>query len=155
VFASWLGWTVDADRALVFVIDPHQDHTDLVRQCLRIGYERFAGYLDRGVATWQGSGRATSSIEIVDADTRLGTTLDVRQAHEFAAGHVPGASHVELGALIDTNLPEGPITVMCGHHERAMTGASILERRGRSEVTVLWDGFGGWRDAGHPIETTS
>lgn len=155
VFASWLGWTLDPDRELVFVIDPDQDRADLVRQCLTIGFDRFAGFLDGGIAAWVATGRPTTSVEIVDADRRQGTTLDIRQDNEFAAGHVPGAAHVELGALADAEVPDGPITVMCGHHERAMTGASILERRGRTDVAVLWDGFGGWRDGGHPIETGS
>lgn len=154
VFASWLGWTVEPDATLVFVINPDQDADDLVRQCLTIGFERFAGHLEGGMDAWTGSGRETTSIEIVDADSRRGTTLDIRQDNEFAAGHVPGAVHVELGALADSALPDGPITTMCGHHERAMTGASILERRGRTDLAVLFDGFGGWRDGGHPIETS-
>jgi hydroxyacylglutathione hydrolase len=152
VFASWLGWTVEPAANLVFVINPDQNTDDLVRQCLTIGFERFAGYLDGGIDAWTKSGRLTSSVDIVDAGTRRGTTLDIRQDSEYADGHVPGAMHVELGALADADLPDGPITTMCGHHERAMTGASILERRGRTDLAVLYDGFGGWRDGGHPVE---
>src|SRR5439155_26623069 len=33
VFASWLGWLVDADRELIFVLDDHQDASEVVRQC--------------------------------------------------------------------------------------------------------------------------
>lgn len=82
VFASWLGWTVKPDTNLVFVINPDQDADDLVRQCLNIGFERFAGYLDGGIDAWTRSGCLTSSIEIVDAATRRGTTLDIRQDDE-------------------------------------------------------------------------
>jgi glyoxylase-like metal-dependent hydrolase (beta-lactamase superfamily II) len=42
-FASWLGWLVDADRAVAFVLDDDQDGDDLVRQCLDIGHEHLAG----------------------------------------------------------------------------------------------------------------
>ena len=31
VFASWLGWLIEPDRPLVFVLDPEQDRDDLVR----------------------------------------------------------------------------------------------------------------------------
>jgi hypothetical protein len=48
--------------------------------------------------------------------------LDVRQDAEHAAGHVPGADHVELGVLASSLGDLGPIgAVMCGHGERAAT----------------------------------
>jgi len=40
--------------------------------------------------------------------------------------------------------PDGPIVVMCGHGERAMTAASLLERAGHSAVTVLVGGPDDW-----------
>jgi rhodanese-related sulfurtransferase len=64
---------------------------------------------------------------------------------------VPGVVHVELGALADATLPDGPITVMCGHGERAMTGASLLEAAGRRDLSVLAGGPGDW-SAGTGIE---
>ena len=66
--------------------------------------------------------------------------LDVRQDSEFAAGHLPGARHVELGdvaAPAADRLPDDPTVVMCGHGERAMTAASLLERAGHHDVAVL------------------
>jgi rhodanese-related sulfurtransferase len=41
---------------------------------------------------------------------------------------------------------EGPITVMCGHGERAMTGASLLEAAGH-DVSVLTGGPSDWVSA--------
>ena len=59
------------------------------------------------------------------------TIIDVRQRNEYISGHVPGAVNIELGSLPDAvdAVPPGPITVMCGHGERAMTAASILAAR--------------------------
>lgn len=153
-FATWLGWLIDPDIPLVFVVDDDQDARDLIRQCLTIGYESLAGALTGGIAAWTASGRPTSAIEIVDVADIAGTVLDVRQHAEYAAGHAPGARHVELGSLPDASLPDGPLTVMCGHHERAMTGASVLERRGRIDLRVLRDGYSAWREAGEPVEVT-
>ena len=48
----------------------------------------------------------------------------------------------------------GPISLMCGHGERAMTGASILEPRGRHDLSVLIGGPDEWAEAtGRPLGT--
>ena len=131
VFGSWLGWLVPADAPIVFVLDPGQDRSDLVRQCLDIGHERLLGELDGGVAAWVASGRPLATTPVAGVDGFDGPVIDVRQASEFAAGHVPGVRNVELGSIPATPLPgAAPVTVMCGHGERAMSAASLLAARG-------------------------
>lgn len=141
-FASWLGWLVGRDRPLVFVAGAGQDRDDLVRQCLAIGYERLAGVLAGGIEAWRGAGRPVATVALVGPDEAEGTIVDVRQRNEFASGHVPGALGVELGetAALAATLPPGPLTVMCGHGERAMSAASILAAHGRADVSVLVGG---------------
>ncbi|MBA2496657.1 MAG: MBL fold metallo-hydrolase [Acidimicrobiia bacterium] len=145
VFASWLGWLVELDRPVVFVLDDTTDRADLVRQCLTVGHDAVAGELDGGLDTWRDAGLPVRSIPLVGPAAMAPTVLDVRQAGEWATGHVPGAVHVELGALAGTVVPAGPITVMCGHGERAMTGASLLERAGGQELSVLSGGPDDWQ----------
>ena len=100
VFASWLGWLVDASRPVVFVLDDDQDRHELVRQCLTVGFESLAGELDGGITTWARGRPSRASIAIDRARrARRLTVLDVRQRDEYLAGHVPGARNVELGAL--------------------------------------------------------
>lgn len=147
VFASWLGWLVDLDRPVVFVLDETTDRADLVRQCLTVGHDQLLGELDGGLDTWVDAGLPIGPTPIVGPSAMCGTVLDVRQDAEWAAGHVPGALHVELGALPATAVPDGPITVMCGHGERAMTGASLLEAAGHRSVSVLAGGPGEWQAA--------
>lgn len=139
VFGSWLGWLVPADAPLVFVLDPVQDRGDLVRQCLDVGHEHLVGELDGSIETWTASGRPVATIPVVGADLLDGTVIDVRQANEYAAGHLPGAHSIELGSIPTTGIPsDEPVTLMCGHGERAMTGASLLAAR---DVTVrVFDG---------------
>jgi hydroxyacylglutathione hydrolase len=44
---------------------------------------------------------------------------------------------------------------MCGHGERAMTGASLLQRAGHRDLTVLVGGPGDWsRATGRALETS-
>jgi len=143
-FASWLGWLVARDRPIVFVIDDDQDRADLVRQCLGIGYERLAGELAGGIEGWRSAALPVATVALKTADQIVGTLLDVRQRNEFASGHVPDAINVELGETAEQApaLPAGPLTVMCGHGERAMSAASILEAQGRTDLAVLVGGPG-------------
>jgi glyoxylase-like metal-dependent hydrolase (beta-lactamase superfamily II)/rhodanese-related sulfurtransferase len=154
-FASWLGWLVDPERRLVFVLDDDQDRAELVRQCLSVGYEQFAGELDGGIAAWRADAQPEARIELVGPDAAATPILDVRQRNEYDAGHVPDSVHIELGSLNAgaDQLPPGPVTVMCGHGERAMSGASILAAHGRGEISVVRGGPAEWSTAtGHPLE---
>jgi rhodanese-related sulfurtransferase len=155
-FATWLGWVVPDGVPLVVVLDETQDRADLVRQARKIGYERLAGELAGGMAAWRAAGLAESRTPQVRPGLidRAGL-VDVRQADEYAAGHVPGARSIELGALA-THAGEvrGDVTVMCGHGQRAATAASLLERAGNTAVRVVDGGPGDWAAAaGQPLAT--
>jgi hydroxyacylglutathione hydrolase len=75
--------------------------------------------------------------------------IDVRQAGEYAGGHLPGARNIELGTLTSqaARVAGRPVVTMCGHGERAVTAASVLERAGRTAVAVLPGGPPDWADA--------
>lgn len=150
-FASWLGWLVPEDRPLVFVVGQGQDRQDLVRQALKIGYERLSGELDGGMGAWAGAGYPVRRLGVVPAAQLSGDILDVRQASEFEAGHVPGARHTELGSLpaAAAGFNGKTLTVMCGHGERAMTAASLLEAAGVSGLNVAVGGPDEWATAQH------
>lgn len=143
-FASWLGWLGDPDRPLVFVADDATDRAELLRQCAAVGFDRIAGELAGGVDGWRDAGRPLATTELVEARDVAGPVLDVRQDHEFRAGHLPGAVHVPLGDLPRAHLsrlpPEDAWTVMCGHGERAATAASLLARAGHPPPRVVVGG---------------
>jgi len=146
VFASWLGWTVGLDRPIV-IIAGDEDRYEIVRQCLDIGHDAIIGELDGGIDAWRTAGGTITGIPLVDPTEIATRVLDVRQHTEYTAGHVPEAVNVELGSLADADIPRGPVTVMCGHGERAMTAASILTNRGHRDVTVLDGGPDTWATA--------
>jgi hydroxyacylglutathione hydrolase len=153
-FASWLGWLVDDTRPLVFVLDDDQDRGELVRQCRTIGCDHLVGELAGGMAAWRAANLPQAQLPMVEAEQlndQPGVVLDVRQASEVADGHLPGAVTLELGALAGDRqpreLPEGPVTVMCAHGERAMTAASLLERAGHKELRVVHGGPRDWQRA--------
>ena len=146
-FGTWLGWLLPEDATVVVVRSPAQDPAEILGQAAKVGYD-IAGELTGGIAAWTAADLMTTSTALVTPTAMTGReqVLDIRQESEFAAGHVPGADHSELGDLASelASLAEGPVTVMCGHGERAMSAASVLERAGRDDVSVLHGGPSDW-----------
>ena len=137
-FASWLGWLVSTDRALVFVCDADTDRAELVRQCANIGYDNIAGELAGGIDAWRAAGKPIATTPLIDARSARTPIVDVRQHNEFEDGHIPGAINIELAAIIDAPLGTNEaFTTMCGHGERAASAASLLERRGVDSVIAV------------------
>ena len=106
------------------------------------------------MAAWHADGGPAETTGLVTAG-RIGSrpVLDVRQAAEYASGHIPGAVHVELGDL-PARIPDSPAgaVVMCGHGERAMTAASLLQRAGHRGLAALAGGAQDWAAAtGQPL----
>jgi hydroxyacylglutathione hydrolase len=80
----------------------------------------------------------------------------VRFHHEWREGHVPGALHVELGDLPEhlDGLPrDRAYYALCAAGVRAATAASILEREGFEDVTLVEGGTEAWKQAGLPLES--
>ena len=138
-FATWLGWLLPDTAPLAFVTNDDQDPSEVVWLSYKIGYERLAGRLSGGMASWTAAGNPQTTTEFVTAERAANRPyVDVRQESEFAAGHVSGALGIELGTLPAhaADAPAGAV-VACGHGERAMTAASLLERAGRTGIAVL------------------
>ena len=139
-FATWLGWLTEPDQQIVVLRNPDQDPDEIVFQAAKIGHDHVDVELLGGISAWSAAGLPVSTAALAGPD-RIGDRrlLDVRQASEYAAGHVPGALHIELGDLAPRlhRLPSGAVAVMCGHGERATTAASILQRAGRHDVLAV------------------
>jgi hydroxyacylglutathione hydrolase len=148
VFATWLGWLAPTDQPLLVLRGGDQDPAEIAWQAAKVGYDNLVGELDGGLIAAVEAGLPVSATRLVTADAATGTAqvLDVRQHSEFTTGHLPGARNVELGDLAGTttNIASGPVLVMCGHGERALTGASLLERAGHTDVAVLLGGPDDW-----------
>lgn len=159
VFATWLGWLLPAGRPLVVVRNADQDPAEVLWQARKVGYDSIVGELADGLASWTAAGQPTTSNPLVGTGDLGGVrVLDIRQHNEFVSGHLPGAVHVELGALVTggMDLPVEPTVVMCGHGERAAGAASLLERAGHGQVAVLDGGPDEWADAtGRALEVTA
>jgi rhodanese-related sulfurtransferase len=147
VFASWLGWLVPTDREMIIVRDRDQDAADIAWQAAKIGYDNVIGELDGGIDAWLSAGQDEARIPLLQAgELNSRRVLDIRQRAEYLDGHIPGAAHVELGDIPkrEDEIPDEPMMVMCGHGERAMGAASLLEAAGHHDLVVLDGGPQDW-----------
>ncbi len=125
---------------------------------------RVRGFLDGGMTSWRSEERPVQRLELIDPDRlarRLESgeqlaVLDVRDAGEFAAGHIPGSVHIPYGELhsrIGELSHDAPIAAVCSGGKRSGLAASILQREGFAEVIhVGHGGVGVWASSGHPLE---
>ena len=140
-------------------------HDAMVRQLIRIGFDRVNGYLDGGIDAWKTSGLPVETSDGIDLDALKGLSdgtvapmiLDVRQRNEYHAGHIQGALNIELGELQEhlDGLPrEIPVVTVCAAGMRASMAGSILKRDGLENVRVLDSGgTEDWIDQGYPVAT--
>ncbi|MFG2053383.1 rhodanese-like domain-containing protein [Micromonospora sp. NPDC048930] len=144
-FATWLGWVVDRATPIVIVRNADQPAADILWPVLNIGYTRIVGELAGGMTAWRTAGQPVATTALVAPAETGGRVLDIRQRDEYRAGHLPNALHIELGSLgrHTGDVGAGPVTVMCGHGERAMTAG----RDGHREVSVLDGGAADWARA--------
>jgi hydroxyacylglutathione hydrolase len=159
-FVTWLGWLVpDPATPLVIVAGPGQDLAEVAWQALKIGYGNLAGTLASALPAWEAAGNRVAVTRLLaPGQVDPAAVVDVRQAGEYAGGHLPGARNIELGALSRQapGLAGRPVVVMCGHGERAATAASVLERMGHAGVAVLPGGPPDWSAAtGMPLESSA
>jgi len=155
-FVTWAGWLVQADDFYLIVDSATASARleELSRSLALIGIDRITGYFDASAVV----GRATiPQITPKDLAPKLEnvTVLDVRSANEWDEGHLPGATHIPLGYLVDRLgdiPPNRPVVVQCQSGGRSSIAASILERAGFRDVSNLTGGLSAWTASGLPIE---
>lgn len=89
------------------------------------------------------------------APNREGALIDVREASEYVAGHVPGATLMpmtrltaHLGDLDKTR----PVYVMCASGNRSAAMTDLLVASGYDAYSVT-GGTSAWTRSGRPLET--
>lgn len=81
--------------------------------------------------------------------------IDVREANEFADGHIPGAVNVPLSSFQASQLPpaEGRTVVLnCLGGKRSAMALDKCSMAQEVIDTHLAGGFGAWASAGLPVE---
>ena len=83
--------------------------------------------------------------------------IDVREDHEWANGHLPGAQHLGKGIIerdIEAAIPDlaAPLVLYCGGGFRSALAADNLQKMGYTNVRSMDGGWRGWTEAGLPVE---
>ena len=82
--------------------------------------------------------------------------VDVREADEFANGHIPGAVNLPLSAFKAEQLPppsEIPVVLMCRSGRRAGQALAIVEATGRTDVGLYPGSMIEWTEKNGPVVT--
>ena len=83
--------------------------------------------------------------------------LDVRDAKEFAAGHLPRARHIPLADLPTRaaeiqKFKDKPVLVTCRTGNRSSSATRALKKLGFTNVFQLKGGLAAWEQASLPVE---
>ncbi len=102
-------------------------------------------------------------VPVADAEQAIRAAdvlVDVREADEFAAGHLPGAVHISRGmlefrfsAMPSLQARDIKIVLYCKTSGRAALAGAALQDMGYLNVQNLAGGFDAWMAAAKPVAT--
>ncbi len=105
--------------------------------------------------------RRVREVTAAEVAARLPATsfhlIDVREDHEWQAGHLPSARHLGKGIIerdIEAAVPDpgAEIVLYCGGGFRSVLAADTLTEMGYRNVSSLAGGYRGWVEAGLPTQ---
>lgn len=123
----------------------------VVVSCLGLLWPMFA----RSSGNAVNPGEATLLINREDA-----FVLDVREADEFAGGHLPDARNIPGSKLAERiseieKYKDKPVIVCCATGMRSNKACAELKKQGFSRINNLAGGVDAWVGAGYPIKKGS
>jgi rhodanese-related sulfurtransferase len=161
----------DKARAIIFYCNgPNCTKTHkAAKEALAAGYTNLAEYRD-GLPGWAKArqkveGDPNPAVEIPAlapqalaaelAGAKRPVLLDIRDADEFAPGHIAGAISVPMDDIRKklATLPAGRICIVDHAGHQAPVAARLLARLGRKELAKLDGGMLAWSAAGLPAGT--
>lgn len=82
--------------------------------------------------------------------------LDVREASEYAQGHIPDAMHIPLAQLGDrlkelAKYKEKPVLLHCQGGVRSAKACDLLAKQGFTKLYNLQGGLNAWQQAKLPV----
>lgn len=92
--------------------------------------------------------------DITPAEVLDRPVLDIREPHEWQAGHVEGAMHIPMGEIVERlrEVPDGA-AVICRTGARSARVVAYLEQQGLDAVNVA-GGTVQWAAEGRPMVGT-
>lgn len=98
---------------------------------------------------------ALEAVQLINRRDAL--VIDVRDAAEYASGHITNAKHIPEKEIADRlkeleKFKSRPLIVSCRAGGRAPGAAATLRKLGYTEVFALRGGIAAWQQAGMPLE---
>lgn len=152
-FDEWAPQLISFDKPLILIANTGEERQSLA-QLAKLGYSKFAGYLQDSFEAWKKAGEEIDIIIDVEADELAMDiqfdekilVLDVRKPAEYAGGHVKDALNIPLDELADpvsiASIEEDQnVYIHCGSGYRSVIAASLLKRQGLHNLRNV---LGGW-----------
>jgi hydroxyacylglutathione hydrolase len=158
---TFAGWVLPYDQPILLVLKEKVQLERAVRYLFRIGYDMLEGYII-GVEAWSAKAlplKHYGLLTIHELKARLEkgndlTLLDVRSNEEWNSGRIDGAIHMYVGHLEEHSneiLMDQTTAIICSIGNRSSLGASILQRKGYTDLHVVLGGMYAWQNAGYNV----
>ncbi len=155
LFSTWVGSLVPLNVPLVLVVSDDAAYIEATTQLRRIGYSDPVGYLMGGMSAWASAGLPVEHVDQTTVHTlhenlaqkAIPALLDVRTTGEWEDNHIANAVHIPLTELPDrlNEVPQKPLTVICGSGYRSTIACSLLGRAGHEQITNVIGGMAAWQ----------
>lgn len=150
-FTTWAGWLISYERDFALIVDEHVHAHSVARDLALIGLDRVQGYFSSTALSGRADLQRMEAIRTAELarllDSGEAVGVDVRNASEWDAGHIPGSIHIPLGYLPDRahELPrDKPVVVFCQTGSRSAIAASVLQAEGMDDVRNVHGGYAEW-----------
>ena len=158
----WAGWMLDPKKPVFLVLRQDTDLPEVQRQFLRVGFDKFGGYLLGGMEEWDNHGLAITGLAQMPVETLNAALppkdlqiLDIRTPGERQDGYVPGSTYIFLPELEKKagRLDKAkPVAVYCDSGYRASLGAGLLQRMGFKDVRNVPGSWKAWKARGYAVQ---
>ncbi len=157
--AVYPGWLLDYDQRVLLVSERKSDIGRVARHFWRLGFDNVYGFLCNGMNEWQELGKPISHVHTLSVtqlkeNIKRYVPLDVREPNEWhQEGVIDGAQTIFFANLpteADFLNRDRRYALICSVGNRASIAASILQRKGFSEVSNVLGGMQAWNNLGYP-----
>jgi rhodanese-related sulfurtransferase len=138
-FAPWTGWLVPFGEPVHLVLGPLQNPVWAATELGRIGY-RVSGATTDLSGIDLATGRTADTEQLAEAIEAGATVVDVRDPSERIVSHAAGTIHVYVPDLRQEIPGKEDVWLVCATGFRAAVAAGLVERAGRTAVTVTSGG---------------
>jgi glyoxylase-like metal-dependent hydrolase (beta-lactamase superfamily II)/rhodanese-related sulfurtransferase len=152
-----IGFVIPLHQRVMLILGHPAQFDEFAYMLGRVGYDQVVGYTAGSLAQWRQAGvviedQRPREITPEQLEARLARAtpplvVDVREAWEYAGGHVPGAQNIPLGMLLSHlgDLPtDREVAVICEGGSRSLAGAAAIDQIARHPVYSVAGGTQAW-----------